>query len=143
MLLCGASSLAVSSASAKGKHISCPLSGNINDGTKGGDTPFEHTLNFYLDDTHAKLIGEGGDIPEGTMLNVRTTTYSDTNIEADISTGPIGDSMMFFGKVTDGHVALQINRVSGVTAVGARLLPRGAELAMGPCHEIAPPPAKF
>jgi hypothetical protein len=136
MLLC-------SPASAKGKHISCHLSGNINDGTKGGDTPIERTLNFYLDDTHAKLVGEGGDWSKETNLNVRTTTYSDAEIEAEIDTGLISDGMMFFGRVTNGRAAFAISRVTGNAAYMVKLLPRGAEGGVGPCREIAGPPAKF
>jgi hypothetical protein len=144
MLLCSVTLLTVvSPASAKGKHISCQLSGAINDGTKRGNTPIERTLNFYLDDTHATLIGEGGDMSKETNLNVRTTSYSAAKIEAEITTGIISDGMMFFGRVTDGHASLLINRVPGIAALGAKLLPRGSEFEVGPCHEVAPPPAKF
>jgi hypothetical protein len=92
-------------ASAKGKHITGPFTANINNGTHGGDTPIERTMNFYLDDTHAQLVGEGGDMAQGTNLNVGTETYSDTQIDAEISTGILADGMMFFGlkSPTDGR----------------------------------------
>lgn len=141
--LCALALLATTSpASAKGKHISCQFKVVINNGTKGGDTSTERTMNFYLDDTHAQLVGEGGDFARMTNLNVRTTTYSDTEIDAEVTTG-MENGMMFFGEVIENHVDLKINRVTGVAAYGVRLLPRGAELGMGPCREIAPPGAKF
>jgi len=127
---------------AAGKHIVCQFTANINNGTGGGDTSIDRALKFYLDDTHAQLVSEGGDLPEGTMLFVRTETYSDMQIDAEISTGVV-DGMRFFGQVTDGHVAFRINRVTGVAAYAARLLPRGAEAGMGTCREVAPPRSKF
>ncbi len=129
-------------ASAAGKHIVCRFTAAVNNGTKGGNTSVERTLNFYLDDTHSQLVSEGGELPDGTMLWVRTKTYSDTQIDAEISTGVV-DGPMFFGQVTDGYPAFRINRVTGVAAYAANLLPHGAEAGMGPCSEIAPPRSKF
>lgn len=144
--LCGLASLTVSSrASATGKHISCEFKASVNDG-KGGHTSIQRTMNFYLDDTHSQLVGEGTDWAEDATLNVRTVTYSDTQIEAEISTGMTGavaDGMLFFGHVSESRASLTINRVAGTAAYGAKLLPRGAEVGIGSCHEVAPPPAKF
>lgn len=109
-------------------------------------------MNFYLDDTHSQLFSESGNTVERTPdlglvetgLNVRTVTYSDTQINAEISTGMLGiDSMMFFGRVSESRASLTINRVAGTAAYGVKLLPRGAEVCIGSCHEVAPPPANF
>lgn len=142
-LFCSVVMLATATpASAKGRHISCQFSGSINRGIKGDNASVDRTLNFFLDDTHSQLVGEGGDLPQGTILFVRTKTYSDTQIDAEISTGVV-DGSTFFGQITDGPVVLRINRVAGSAVYAARLLPHGAEVAMGPCHEVAEPAARF
>jgi hypothetical protein len=142
-VLCSLILLAINpTAFAKGKHITCQFTTAIKNGDTGGHTFVDRMLNFYLDDTHAQLIGEGGNLPEGAMLFARTKTYSDTQIDAEISTGTL-DGPTFFDRVTDGPVALRINRVGGNAAYAVRLLPRGAEVGEGACHEVAPPGTKF
>jgi hypothetical protein len=128
--------------SAKGKHISCQFKASLRDGD-GGEERIKRTLNFYLDDTHSQLMSEGGELPEGMILVVRTTSYSDTEIRADINVGPVSGGPFFFGHVTDGEVAFVINRVSGIAGYGTKFLPNGAEVGLGPCSEVAPPRAKF
>jgi hypothetical protein len=132
MLLTG-----VACACAAGRHIACHFSANINNGGKGGDTSVDRALKFYLDDTHAQLVSDGGDLPNGTMLFVRTKTYSDKLIDAEISTGTVnsnGIGVMFFGHVTNGRAILSINRVTGMAAYTADLLPRGSEVGKGVCR---------
>jgi hypothetical protein len=139
-LLCSAALVAVSPAFAKGKHVSCHLTGLIMEAT--GEKRIERTLNFYLDDTNEKLVGESGDIIKGTNLNARTTRYSDVEIVAEISTGMAGE-IIFYGRVTNGPTSLRIDRVTGQAALIGNLLPRGSDMEVGPCREIAPPPTKF
>ncbi len=126
---------------AAGKHIICNFKASISD--KGGQVPVTRSLKFFLDDTHSQLMSEGGELPEGMILVVRTTSYSDTEIRADINVGPVSGGPFFFGHVTDGEVAFVINRVSGIAGYGTKFLPNGAEVGLGPCSEVAPPRAKF
>jgi hypothetical protein len=128
-------------AAAAGKHIVCNFKASITD--KSGQVPVTRSLKFFLDDTHSQLTSEGGELPEGMMLDVRTTSYSDAEIHADINVGPLSGGPFFFGRVTDGEVAFVINRVSGIAVYATKYLPDGAEVGMGPCHEVAPPSAKF
>jgi hypothetical protein len=88
-------------AAAAGKHIVCDFKASITD--KGGQVPVARALKFFLDDTHSQLISEGGELPEGMTLAVRTISYSDTEIQADINVGPISGGPFFFGRVTDGE----------------------------------------
>jgi hypothetical protein len=129
--------LAIASpASAKGKHITCPFTGVTTEGTKS--TSIERTMNFYLDDTYERLVGEGDD------LNVvHTETYSDTRVDAQISTAPVAGGMMFFGRATSERAWLSINRLTGAAAYAVKLFPRGAEVARATCREVEQPPAKF
>ncbi len=140
-VLCGVALLAImaSSALAEGKHITCPFTGSISDGTH--HTQVNRTMSFYLDDTHATLVGEGGDVAQGTSLTVHTKSYSDTWIDADISTGMPSD-VFFFGQVMNGGAGIGINRVTGVAAYALKILPHGAETGVATCHEVAPPAAK-
>jgi hypothetical protein len=122
---------------AAGKHVTCQFSANIKNGADGAISSVHRVLRFYLDDAHAQLVGEGGDLPAGMVLFVRTKDYSDKQIDAEIYTGNAnsgGIGMMFFGRVTDGHVALTINRVTGIADYVANLLPRGSETGTGACH---------
>jgi hypothetical protein len=128
-------------AAATGKHIVCNFKASITD--KSGQVPVTRSLKFFLDDTHSQLMSEGGELPEGMILAVHTTSYSDTEIHADINVGPISGGPFFFGRVTDGEVAFVINRVSGIAAYGTKYLPDGAEAGVGPCHEVGAPGAKF
>ena len=128
-------------ATAAGKHIVCNFKASITD--KSGQVPVTRSLDFFLDDTHSKLTSEGGQLPEGMILAVRTTSYSDTEIHADINVGPPSGGPFFFGRVTDGEVAFVINRVSGIAIYATKYLPNGAEVGIGPCGEVAPPRAKF
>lgn len=118
------------------KHVACHFSAIIT-GAKGDTSSIERSLRFYFDDSHAQLVGEGGDLPAGTVLFVRTKAYSDKQIEAEIYTGNAnsgGVGVMFFGHVTNGHVALTINRVTGTADYVANLLPRGSETGKGLCR---------
>jgi hypothetical protein len=121
-------------------NASRPQRGDVSDGS-GHHTKTHYTLRFYLDETHAQLMGEGADGPSGpTNLNVKTESYSDTQIMGGIST-EVND--MWFYRPTDGHTALLIQRQTGTAIVTVKLLPKGAEVTMGPCHEVAAPPTKF
>jgi hypothetical protein len=86
------------------------------------------------------LISHMGFAPIGAWIGL---TYSDTQIDAEVSTEILEDGMMFFGRVSNGRAALRINRLTGVAAYALNLLPHGAEAGMGPCHEVAAPGAKF
>jgi hypothetical protein len=135
----------VAPACAAGKHVACEFSANINNAAKGGISSIDRVLRFYLDDSHAQLVGEGGNLPAGVVLFVRTKTYSDKQIDAEIYTGNANSSgvgIMFFGQVTNGHVALTINRVTGIAVYVADFLPRGSETGKGPCHEASPQRSK-
>jgi hypothetical protein len=150
-VLCGIALLALDvPALAAGKHIICPFVGSINDGQPGHNARVERTMNFYLDDTHSTLVGEGGDtlvgrgsvLAHGTTLNVSTKSYSDTWIDAEVDTGP--PDGMFFGQfAVGGNAGLGINRVTGIAAYAVKLLPKGAETGVATCHEVAAPAAKF
>jgi hypothetical protein len=123
-MLSVALSISTSPAIASGKHISCEMSGTITDGN-GRHTRTHYTLRFYLDETHAQLVGDGADGPLGpTNLNVRTESYSDTQITGGIST-EIND--MWFDLPTDGNTAFMIQRQTGTAWVLVKLLPNGAE----------------
>jgi hypothetical protein len=127
----------VAPACAAGKHVACEFSANINNAAKGGISSIDRVLRFYLDDSHRQLVGEGGNLPAGVLLFVRTKTYSDKQIDAEIYTGNANSSgvgMMFFGQVTNGHVPLTIDRVTGDAVYVADFLPRGSETGKGRCR---------
>ena len=118
---------------AKGQHIICHLDGVVNH--EGAKSNVERTLGFYLDDSGEKLVAEGGDI------EVRTTMYSDTIIDAEI--GDVwGDYVSLFGSITNGPGRLRIDRRGSITIV-APLLPHGADVETGNCQLVTPPPQKF
>jgi hypothetical protein len=133
-------SISASPAVASGKHISCEMRADIADGN-GRHSQIRYVLRFYLDDTHSQLMGEGADGPQGsTNLNVKAESYSDTQIMGDIST-ELND--MWFGRATEATPGFMIQRQTGKAYVVTKLLPRGAETAIGDCHEVAAPPTKF
>ena len=63
----------------------------------GHHTTVQRTLNFYLDETHSELSAEGTDDKNESLTVHRTQVYSDTEIWAEIETGP-GAVTMFFGR---------------------------------------------
>jgi hypothetical protein len=126
---------------AKSQHISCQLSGTLTDGWT--DQQFSKTLLFYLDDTGERLVSESN------IVSAKTTLYSDTKIEGQITdvTFPTIMAPTLFGYLLDGPEPGQslftLNRVGGEAMLSAKFQPKGAIFATGPCEQIAPPKIKF
>ena len=129
----------VTSAVASGHHISCQFKGSSEQQSQ--KLAVNRTLFFYLDDTGLQLVPEnGGAFP----VFARTTLYSDTEIQAEISDVTLaGSNFSLFGILLASPANLRIERTSGVASIAAKFLPTGAEFDGGTCQEVTPPPTKF
>lgn len=131
LMLWGAA--AIPAYAATGKHIECRLEGVIK--LQNGDhKDTSHTLNFYLDDANAKIVSES-------EVTVKTVSYSDTKIDAEIQDNSVAGGTLF-GDPLIGTASLVINRVSGTVALGGRLA-NGADVEQGTCETVSAPKAKF
>jgi hypothetical protein len=106
------------------QHIACNFSLPATAAIRSDDRAMQ-TLPFFLDDANKQLVAEGGPV-----VSARTTSYSDTEVRADIKI----DSLP-----ANAAAQIAINRGQGTAVITVLLLPAGIDIQTGDCHEVAAP----
>ena len=112
------------SVAAADPHIACNFSLPATAAIRSDDRAMQ-TLPFFLDDANKQLVAEGGPV-----VSARTTSYSDTEVRADIKI----DSLP-----ANAAAQIAINRGQGTAVITVLLLPAGIDIQTGDCHEVAAP----
>jgi hypothetical protein len=111
------------------QHLACSFTGSsclVCD--RSDDSSNERALSFFLDDDNKQLV------PEGVSVALaRTTSYSETEVKADIEIKSLPASR---------KTQITITRTKGIAVISASLLPSGVDFETGECHEVAAPPAQ-
>jgi hypothetical protein len=129
---------AAGSANASGKHIRCNLSG-----TQDGHH-ISRQFDFFIDDTNSALVGESGPgMGLVDAFDIKLRSFSDTEIEAQISDAGTGGFTYFGRPTSNGSPGLSIDRIRGTAGLFATFSPRGSEALAGDCVQREAPKAKF
>lgn len=120
---CVASMLSLNVAYAAGSHVDCQLQGIVQErGKPSRDVTAR--FQFYLDDTREQLVDES---PFGVVINLRTTLYSDTRVQADVNNAE----------------TISIDRTSGRIVLLGGSPPGPITVQEGTCKQVRPTPKKF
>jgi hypothetical protein len=128
-LATGIALIAYGSTAAADQHIACSFTGSsclVCD--RSDDSSNDRALSFFLDDTNEQLVPEGASV-----ASAHTTSYSDTEIKADIEINSLPIAR---------KTQITVMRTKGIAVISASLPPSGVDLETGECHEVAAPPAQ-
>ncbi len=112
------------SVAAADQHIACNFSLPATAATRS-DNKAMQSLTFFLDDANKQLVAE-----RGPVVSARTTSYSDTEVRADIKINSLP---------ANEAAQITINRGQGTAVITVLLLPAGIDIETGDCHEVAAP----
>ncbi len=121
-------------AEAQGQHLECAMNFSA---SQFNETPADthRTLGFYLDDAAKKIVADSP------SLSLETTSYSDSQVQANVSDPPPKNGVSLFGYLIDGKTQILIVRKPASAILFGSLLPSGAIVGKGDCQQVDSPPA--